>query len=520
MSFPATIGDIVVRNAKLYGEKVALADERGSVTFAMFAKRVASLCAAINAFGIKDGARIAILSRNRCEYLEAACVSAGAYIAVPVNWRLAPQEIRDVLRDADPDMLIADDEFAALVDQHNLIEASVCRVSFDGARERWLDYERLMQAEPVTDWPRVEPCDRACIVYTSGTTSVPKGAELTHRGLLVNMRASADDVLALSADDVGLAPMPLFHVDGLWYHLFPAFSTGATTHIMKHFDALEVLRLIARERITHMHVVRAMIQPLCMCPDLASYDTSSLRLIFYAASSIPLAVLRRAMQAFSSSGFVQGYGPTEAGMVTCLSPQDHRNAVENSFYEKALASCGRALRHVEVKLSDGDSGEILVRSDAMMARYWRNIKASKDILVDGWLATGDLAKIDDDGFVYILDRKNDMIVTGGENVYPREVEDVLAGHSAVAEVAVFDRPHERWVQEVVAAIVLRPGSYVEEHEIVSYAKGRLAHYKCPKEIYFVETLPRNGAGKVLRKTLRAMVSDGVMKFVKKDQEHG
>src|SRR6266480_2898233 len=245
-------------------------------------------------------------------------------------------------------------------------------------------------------------------------------------------------------------------------------------------------------------------------PASQSTDLSSLRLLFYGASSMPASLLRRAMEAFSSCDFVQGYGSTEAGIVTHLTEEDHRIGASSSDRENLLLSCGRAVPGAEIKLVDpstgserSDFGELCVRSPMTMARYWKNPEATKAAMQGEWLRTGDLARADAQNYFYIVDRKSDMIVTGGENVYPREVEEALLLNPAIAEAAVFDLPDDKWVQKVVAAVVPRAGVDLSSSGVIQHIKERLAGYKCPKQIFIVDSLPRNAAGKVLRKHLRA-----------------
>jgi acyl-CoA synthetase (AMP-forming)/AMP-acid ligase II len=266
-----------------------------------------------------------------------------------------------------------------------------------------------------------------------------------------------------------------------------------------------------RHRITNVHFVPTMIHTLLQQPDVRSVDLGALRLMFYAASCIPAELLRRATQVFSGCGFVQGYGSTEAGMVSCLTPEDHRQAAKPGS-EHLLLSCGRALPGVEVGIEpvspdDPNTGEIVVTSPMTMARYWKNPDATRTIRSDGRLRTGDIAHRDDEGFLAILDRKSDMIVTGGENVYPREVEEVLFRHPAILDAAVFDLPDQRWVQRVVAAVVVRPDVEADAEGIIASMRRELAAYKCPKQVFLTSALPKNGAGKVLRKVLRSTYAD-------------
>ena len=511
MADPAfkVIGDVYRLNAARYGDKPAFIMPDGhSRAFGDLYARVKRLGNALLARGLEPGDRVGILSRNRIEYIEAYGVSAAGLIALPLNWRLSPRELQTVLTNAEPAALIVDPSFVPAIEQlRGALPFVRVYIALDDAAAGFERYENILSEGAAEAPPTVgTPEATACLLYTSGTTGIPKGAELTHRGLLLNCAAAISQMFVFTDADVTLAPMPFFHVGGMWYHLFPSFAAGCTTVIMPQFDPQGVLALMARHRVTNTHLVPTMIHALLEQPNIGSFDLSALRMMFYAASSMPTETLKRATATFACE-FAQGYGSTEAGMVTCLSPADHRRA--RAGREDLLLACGRPLPDILVKLASTDDtgiGEILVKSPMTMARYWRNLEASAAATQDGWLHTGDIGSIDGEGYLYILDRKSDMIVTGGENVYPREVEDILLQDAEVAEVAVFDLPDDRWVQKVVAAVVPR-GNAVDTQALLARVKHKLAGYKCPKEIFVTDSLPKNAAGKVLRKVLRECYRD-------------
>jgi long-chain acyl-CoA synthetase len=416
-----------------------------------------------------------------------------------------------ILTNAEPAALIVDPSFFPMIEElRGALPFVRLFLALDGAAVGFESYDdAVASGSPQPAGIAVSPEATACLLYTSGTTGIPKGAELTHRGLLLNCRAAIEEMFHFTDADVTLAPMPFFHVGGMWYHLFPSFAAGCTTVIMPQFDPQGVLALMARHGVTNTHLVPTMIHALLEQPNIGAFDLSALRMMFYAASSMPTETLKRATATFACD-FAQGYGSTEAGMVTCLTPEDHRKA--RAGREDLLLASGRVLTDIEVKLAppdnaeDAEIGEILVRSPMTMARYWRNPEATAATIRDGWLRTGDLGRMDEEGYLYILDRKSDMIVTGGENVYPREVEDILLQDADILEVAVFDLPDDRWVQKVVAAIVPRSDA-LDPDALLARAKQRLAGYKCPKAIFVTDSLPKNAAGKVLRKVLRETYRD-------------
>jgi acyl-CoA synthetase (AMP-forming)/AMP-acid ligase II len=464
------IGDVFRLNAERFSGKPAFIMPDGkSRSFAELYDRVVRLNRALRDRDLKAGDRIGILSRNRIEYIEGYGVAVSGLIALPLNWRLSPRELQIVLDDAQPAALIVDASFTPAIDEMRdalpFVRHFIC---FDAPPEGWQSYEGMLaDASPEPVQARVAPNDTACLLYTSGTTGLPKGAELIHHGLLLNCETAITEMFGLTAADVTLAPMPFFHVGGMWYHLFPSFAAGCTTIVMPQFDPQGELELMARYRVTNTHLVPTMIHTLLEQKNLASFDLSSLRLMFYAASSMPTETLKRATATFACE-FAQGYGSTEAGMVTCLTPADHRMA--RAGHQDLLLACGQALPSVELRLSTPDNaeedeiGEIEVLSPMTMAGYWRNPHATAQVMQDGWLRAGDLGRIDEQGYLYMLDRKSDMIVTGGENVYPREVEDVLLQDADIAEAAVFGLPDTRRVQKVVAAAVLRNGDVALDTE--------------------------------------------------------
>jgi len=508
------IGDVYRLNAAHYGDKPAFIMPDGrSRSFAEMYERATRLGNALLARGLQPGDRVGILSRNRIEYVEGYGVSGAGLIALPLNWRLAPRELQIVLTNAEPAALIVDPSFIPVIEElRSALPFVKLFLALDGGVDGFEGYDGVLASgSAAPSGIAVSPEATACLLYTSGTTGIPKGAELTHRGLLLNCAGAIAQMFHYTDADVTLAPMPFFHVGGMWYHLFPSFAAGCTTVIMPQFDPQGVLTLLSRHRVTNTHLVPTMIHALLDQPNIGSFDLSALRMMFYAASSMPTETLKRATATFACD-FAQGYGSTEAGTVTCLTPDDHRKA--RAGREDLLLACGRPLNNVAVKLApsgnaeDDGIGEILVRSPATMARYWRNPEATAAAITDGWLHTGDLGRIDEEGYLYILDRKSDMIVSGGENVYPREVEEILLQDEDIREVAVFDLPDDRWVQKVVAAVVPR-AEPIDAAALLARTKQKLAGYKCPKEIFVTDSLPKNAAGKVLRKVLRETYRNAV-----------
>ncbi|WP_198384047.1 class I adenylate-forming enzyme family protein [Roseomonas sp. KE2513] len=505
---PTTLSEVICSNASLRGGKVAFVDENRQVSFAQFNGRVNRLCNALQRLGIRKGDRVAFLSRNCIEYVELYGVAKSGSLAVPLNWRLAMPELVAVVQDCAPAVLVVEEGQIAAIDAERPNLADVTHfVALGPPRAGWLSYEELL-ADAAEDEPEYCPAphDIACITYTSGTTGRPKGVMLRHDALVENAAVSAAEAMGLSDADVTLAVMPLFHVGGMWYHLFASFATGCTTFIRPAFDPADALSAIETNGITNVHLVPTMLGDLIGQPGTVA-AARSLRLVFYAASSMPVELLQRSMGVLSHCHFLQCYGSTEAGMVTALLPSDHEEAVRNSEREHLLLSCGQALRGVQVRIDrdigvPDDIGEVLVGGSKIMAGYWGRDDATRASLSDGWLRTGDLGRIDDEGYLYIVDRKSDMVISGGENIFPSEVEQVLYRHPEILEAAVLGVADARWVEKVVAAVVLKPGSALTPGDIIQFVRRHLASYKCPKLVLIMDNLPRSGAGKVLRKDLR------------------
>lgn len=507
-----TLGDVLRANAARRPEKVALVTLAGaSISFGMLNDRVNRLCGAVLAQGVAAGRRVAILSKNRPEYIEVYGLAKAGIAIVPLNWRLASAELGRILDHSEAEILFADEVHADLVEALRPTLTSIrCFVLIGPGRPGWTAYEDFIGAgqadEPTAP---VSSGDVACLMYTSGTTGTPKGVEITHGGVIGNARIAAGEMLSLTEHDRTMAVMPFFHAGGMWYHLFPSLATGCTTLLLGEFDPAVVLAELGRHKITNVHLVPTMISAMLANPAAATADLSAVRLIFYAASSMPADLLRRAMKAFPQCGFAQGYGSTEAGIVAVLSPEAHLAAQQD---ERLLSACGKpvASHRVRIVATDGREigprgiGEIEVSSANIMKGYLKDADATRAVFDGAWLKTGDLGYFDDKGYLYIVDRKNDMVVTGGENVFPTEVEAVLYRDPDIIEAAVFGIPDPLWVEKVVAVVVLRRGAQVTTDELGKRMRAQLAGYKCPREIFLTDSLPKSPVGKILRKDLRKL----------------
>jgi acyl-CoA synthetase (AMP-forming)/AMP-acid ligase II len=498
-----SLAALAARNARLYPDKPAFVMGERTVTFAEHHDRARRLVAGLAARGIGPGTRLAILARNSLEYLDVyAAVETGGLVAAPLNFRLGAGELAGVLEGIDPHAVFAQAAFAEAIDD---VAPTALRVALDGpAPPGWEPLDALLATEPAA--PAAPGEDDVCyLMSTSGTSGRPRAAMLTRRGQWLDALALALE-MRLEPADRHLATMPLFHVGGRAIVLAHTLR-GCTVHVHDGFDAGAVAGEIERHRITTTQVVPTMLAWL-LDDRLARRDLSSLRLIWYASAPMPSELLRRALERFGPI-LIQGYGQTESGpLATTLSPAEHELGSER------LASAGRAVPGVDVRIVDergaelpaGETGEIAIRSPFAMTGYWRAPELTAETLVDGWLRTGDMGRMDERSYVYVVDRKKDMIITGGENVYPREVEETLHGHPTVREAAVIGLPDDVWGEAVHAVVV--PAAETTAEELIAFCRERLAHYKCPRTVELREALPRTPSGKVLKRALRAELVGG------------
>ncbi|WP_181782368.1 long-chain-fatty-acid--CoA ligase [Pseudonocardia pini] len=470
-------------------------------TWAELDERVRRLAAALRAEGVERGDRVAVLDLNHpsCLELTLACARIGAANVV-VNFRLAPPEIVYVVNDAGARLLLVGPEFAAaaagLADRVPTLRRTIGTDEY----EAW-----LAAHEPEQGPAQVDPADCFVQLYTSGTTGFPKGVMITHAAMLA-LAHNAAQSFQVDADAVVQVAMPLFHVGGTSYAML-AIANGAHTVLLRMPDPAAVVAQLEEERVTHTFLVPALLGAMTQVPGVAERDFSAIHTLSYGASPMPLPVMRACLPLFPGR-MHQVYGMTEAsGAVTALPPEDH----ENPEVAHRLVSAGVPLHGCAIEVRDpatgepvptGEPGEIWVFTDQLMAGYWQQPEATAAAVTpDGWLRSGDGGHLDADGYVYVTDRIKDMIVSGGENVYPAEVERVLAEFPGIADVAVIGVPDERW-GEVPRAVVVAPDG-VDEAAVLAYCREHLAAFKCPKGLDVVDELPRNPTGKILKKDLRA-----------------
>lgn len=482
------------------------------ITYRAAQTEVHRLANALIGAGLQRGDRIAILSKNSIEYmLLYFAVSKAGGVTIPLNYRLAPAEWGYILNDAGAKILFAAGDYPQDVEPiRGELKTIGQFIAVDGVDALgWTAYQDFIADQPDTppDCP-VAPEDDLFQLYTSGTTGHPKGAVLTHQAVTTHI-LQMGLVHNIPPGERLLLVAPIFHVAALNAGAFPCLAAGGCLFIQEDFKPAEVVRAMSEEQIGMAILVPAMIQAcLTAVPDAAQRNYANLRLIHYGASPIAEATLRRALETFKCE-FSQGYGMTEmCAAIAILSWIDHQRALREK--PELLLAAGRPILGTEVRVVDADDhpvpngtiGEVLARGPQMMKGYWKQPEASAETLRGGWMHTGDAGSLDDEGYLYIQDRVKDMVVSGGENVYPRVVEEVLFKHPAVAEVAVIGVPDEQWGETIKAIVVLRSGMAATAEEIMDFCRGKLGGFERPRSVDFVEALPRTPSGKVLKRVLR------------------
>ena len=507
------IGSLLTRSSCIWPERPGIVHGARSTTYAQFNARANKLSNAFRRLGVSSGDTVALLMNNCMEMLESmfACFKAGLG-AVPINFRLHPLEFAYIIDHSEASVVVLTSDFNAdIVKVRDKIGQARHLITTSDAEGELLDYEKLISLES-ENWVDVQakPEDVAWLFYTSGTTGRPKGAMLTHRNLLAMTLSYYADYGTLGPKDAILHAAPLSHGSGLY--ALPNVAQGAANVILesKSFEPEVVFRTIQENRITNMFAAPTMVNLLSESVSARKYDLRSLRSLIYGGGPMHVQNLKEAIQRFGSC-LTQLYGMGETPMTITYLPHDDHVLEGDEVQLKKLSSAGFARTGVEVSVVDendhpiriGDMGEVVTRSDVVMKGYWRDQKATEETLRNRWLHTGDLGYMDERGYLFLLDRCKDMIISGGENIYPRELEEVIIQHPAVREVAVIGVPDRKWGEAVKAVVVMIPGQKVSEDEIVAFCKSRIASYKKPKTVKFVTELPKNNYGKILKRELRA-----------------
>ena len=503
------IGSLLAIRAGINGDREAYVDGASGIrqTFSELNANANRVANGLVSKGVKAGDRVGLLQMNSVEFMESyfAVAKIGA-VVVPLNWRLVADELEFILKDSGTMTLIFGEEFIDLVsdlnargDKTDIINWLQVSAKANGASHFSQDYHDLRNASSAAEPPMGgSDDDMLYIMYTSGTTGLPKGVVHTHTTTfwaLLTFSGSTD----LRLGDRYLAALPMFHVGALTPITLNVYQ-GVTSVVMREFDATRAWQLIEEEKINNSLLVPAMLNFMIQLPDLDRFDYSSIRWIQSGASPLPVNLI----EAYDEINIPvhQIYGLTETCGPACVIDAD--NAI------KKIGSTGVPFFHTQVRIvneegldcAPKEQGEVLVSGNHIMTEYWNRPEATRDTLVDGWLKTGDVASMDEDGFIYIQDRIKDMIISGGENVYPAEIENVILGHPSVAEVAVIGQTSERWGESPFAVVVTKGNEALSESDILQFCDGKLARFKLPKGAVFTDTIPRNPSGKVLKRVLR------------------
>lgn len=498
------LGSITSRAARYWPNRTALIDARQRISFAQLEQRANQLAHALSSDGLAKGDRVAVQAWNRIELVEAevACYKGG-YIKVPVNARLSPDETLHLLRDSEAAVLIADGEHAQAVLARRA-EVPSLRLVVDMDTE----YAGWIAAYPATAIQiPTQPDDVAVLHYTSGSSGVLKAAMQTFGNRLAMLRKFLMSPMRRAMpDDVQAHVGPVTHASGM--NLMYLAYCGAASLLLGRFDEAELLKAIEQERVTRLFMVPTMINRMVHHPDIAKYDLSSLRLVLYGAAPMAPALVEKAIATFGPI-MVQGYGAGETNsMVTLLTEQDHVDALASN--PRRLASCGRCYVETEVRVvtdagqdvGPGEVGEIIVRGDDVMVGYWRAPELTAEAVIDGYYRTGDLAMVDDEGYIYIVDRKKEMIICGGFNIYPAEIEQILFAHPDIYEAAAVGIPDEEWGEQIKAVVVLKPERTASAEDILAFCAKSLPGFKRPRSVDFAQELPKNPNGKIVRRLVR------------------
>ena len=495
----------IERQADFVPERCAIRHAGDDISYAGLAKKVNQLADSLaNQLDVGHGDRIAYLGLNSPEIIVLlfACARIGAILA-PLNWRLAAPEHIYLLKQSEPCAFFVKPEFVEHVDVIRPGIGPVALIAYGEANDGWLSYDALLAKGSTTYHPDADTDsdDPVLLCYTSGTTGKPKGALLSNNALAWNA-VNSTHMHDLTSTDVVLTVLPMFHVGGLDIQTLPALHAGATVVVHGRFETDAFFDALARDGITLTLLVPTIVHTLINDPRWAAADLSNLRMISVGSTIVPEQLVR----AVGARGvpLVQVYGSTETAPIAAYMPVRDTAA--------RPASTGKAAMHCEIRLVDddgrdvavGEKGEILVRGPNVMTEYWKDPEATRAAFSDGWFHTADIAHRDSDGFLYVDGRSKDMIISGGENVYPAAVESVLSGCAAVRDVAVVGRPDDYW-GEVVIAVVVPQGPSRDAEKILSFCDGRIASFETPREVVFVDSLPRNAMGKIEKESVREMV---------------
>jgi long-chain acyl-CoA synthetase len=519
------VGDILSMNAYRFPDKFALIGDQGRLTYRQMEHSSNRIAHVLLNLGLRKGERIALIENTSIICIQTACavVKTGALL-VNISNLLGPRELLKVLTDCEPSILIFGQEYEGLVNEIMNQVPSIRHYVSTGSSVWAMNLNKEVHSWP-TERPEVDIAenDPFMILYTAGTTGEPKGAVYSHRAFWQNLLLTVIDTYKQTYDDSWIGPVPMYHIGG-YGTLMRIFLMSNTFFLKSKFDASDYLETIEKEKVSILYAYPTMINAMIQCPEAKDRNLASLKLVVYGGSPIPETTLQKAHEIFGCD-FLQRYGATECcgSAILILSPEEHRLALSGDrSRRKVLQSAGKPCLGVQVKLIDqndkeimvpGETGALVAKLQAQMNEYWRAPGETAKVLQNGWLRLGDIAKCDEQGYYYLVDREKDMIVSGARNIYPREVEEILYSHPSVREACVIGVPDDYWGEAVKAIVALKPGATVDEESLINYCKQHMASYKKPKSIDFVEALPKNPGGKIMKRELRKKYWEGKERFV-------
>lgn len=521
------LADFLLKSVEKFPDMEALVFDGRRFTLKQLNERVNKLANALTKFGISKGEHIGLFSTNSHQCVEVlnAVAKAGG-VLVPFNYRLKHDEAKGLFEHSEITTIFLEARYAemitSLASELPMLNRFICfekNVVGEYCDKPFQHYEALLSGQSA-DEPAIESGgeDIAVILYTSGTVGFPKGVMLSHSHIVFRIRTRDKDIFKLPEGGVSLMVLPNYHTGGI-QGILKNLNRPMKLVIMRQFETVGFLETVQKEKVEVCTLVPTMIKRLIDFPDLDKYDISSLRQLRYGTAPMSPALLMEAMKKLPGCSFTQGYGMTE-GSATTLSVEDHDLNVPRDEYEqkvKRLRSVGKAIEGVDIKIVDknhdelpsGEVGKILIKGPAILAGYWKDPKATAEAVKDGWLETGDLGCLDEEGYLFIAGREKDIIIRGGENIAPVEIEAVLESHPKILEAAVIGVPDPEWGEVVKAIVVPRAGAEVSGDEVIEFCNKRLASYKRPASVVSVDSLPKNPIGKILKRVLREQYSEGM-----------
>lgn len=502
--------NILAENCRKFPDKTCIKFENEELSYSEIEHKTNQLANGFLSLNLKKGDRIAILSRNNLSFIEIYWAAAKiGLVVVPINFRLISKDVLYLVNDSEAIVFLTQQEFTPIIEPIIKDIPSVKHyIGIDFDSKQWKNYADLFKNQSY-QFPEIDikEDDLISIMYTSGVTKIPKGAAISQKNLLTSAQIHAD-TLSIQSNDISLIVNPLFHVAATW-PMFSHFYAGGSIVLLSNYSPEKIIETLERDSITTFNTVPTIINELLQIPGIEKRNFTHLKWIGYGGATMPVELLMKGLQIFGNK-FIGFYGLTESsGAVTCLFPDNHLIRDHMGNFSK-IRSSGKVMKGLEVQVSDklgnklppGKLGEFILKGEPIINSYWKSPEITSKTIQNGWFRTGDLGTVDDDGFFYFIDREKEIIISGGENISSREVEDVLYKHPAVLEAVVIGIPDKKWGEAVKAVIVRKPGCEVSEDEIINVCRQNLASFKRPKSVDFIDAFPKTASGKILKRIIK------------------